>query len=608
MRFFLIIGGLLGSLLCVFIPYGAGFDEEHHLPRIYAIAYFRWLPNDPPPGNPLFIPENLLFRSYQRNYLRAPAWEMFQPEQLYEKRATDYLGGFRTRSTYPPFLFLPQALVARRLWLAWDWPVLPSIWLIRWVGMLMYLLLSACALRILPRGRWALVVLALSPMALFQAATLNMDGITNALAFVLVALCLRLRADARPWHWMGLVLVLILLAVSKPGGSFAGLFLLILPWRTLRPRWAGILLGLLLLAGLFFNLFGWSDLIANHEVASDPGEMRVSQQANLILSQPFSFALAFAQVVLGSLPTLLMNWIASYGYWAGSIPWLVYLLYPLALLGALCSENEPTPSTSHPVRTWAGLSFAAALCATLLVYYALHYTPGQTEVLRQGRYLIALMPMLLLVWSRRNRHISPMRLSRLSLLALCLSLLAYGYGLYATYYSFCAHTAYTGQACRLPVYQNLDRDGSPTWQVNAAAPLLQTFRADCGPLQQVEIYIRQTAQQPNATLSIHLSTQSGQSLADQTLTANAVQSGAYLSLPIQPAAGKVGETYSLLLRSDAAAGDGFLVAISNGSEAEAYPQAALVSPNLNPESDLLFRYYCPGFWRGIFHSPGANTP
>ena len=41
----LVFGLLFGIAFCIFIPYGAGFDEEQHLVRIFDIADFHFLPN-----------------------------------------------------------------------------------------------------------------------------------------------------------------------------------------------------------------------------------------------------------------------------------------------------------------------------------------------------------------------------------------------------------------------------------------------------------------------------------------------------------------------------------------------------------------------------------
>ena len=43
--FFLMTGLLLGILYSVIVPYGAGFDEERHMVRVYRMSYYLFLPN-----------------------------------------------------------------------------------------------------------------------------------------------------------------------------------------------------------------------------------------------------------------------------------------------------------------------------------------------------------------------------------------------------------------------------------------------------------------------------------------------------------------------------------------------------------------------------------
>ena len=76
--FFLIAGLLVGLLYCVIVPYGAGFDEERHLARMYYMSEYHFLPNFPNPT----IHEALADLSYQRRITQSPAFDMFSPEKF----------------------------------------------------------------------------------------------------------------------------------------------------------------------------------------------------------------------------------------------------------------------------------------------------------------------------------------------------------------------------------------------------------------------------------------------------------------------------------------------------------------------------------------------
>jgi uncharacterized membrane protein len=146
-----------------------------------------------------------------------------------EKPLTEYIG-------YPvmnyPIAYLPQALgitFARILWIN-------NIW-VYYAGaiadLLFYALIVALAIKIIPeRFRNALVVLALLPMSLHQAASYSYDTFVNAMSFLFIAYLLKL--------WKGdrlikakqsflLIVIVTLLAPAKIFYGFLGLCVFILP-------------------------------------------------------------------------------------------------------------------------------------------------------------------------------------------------------------------------------------------------------------------------------------------------------------------------------------------------------------------------------------------
>jgi hypothetical protein len=77
-NFFLVASLVVGLLYCIVIPYGAGFDEERHLVRIYYMSQGHMLPNFPRP----VIHEMYAELSYQRRPIQSPAFDMFSRENF----------------------------------------------------------------------------------------------------------------------------------------------------------------------------------------------------------------------------------------------------------------------------------------------------------------------------------------------------------------------------------------------------------------------------------------------------------------------------------------------------------------------------------------------
>ena len=179
---------------------------------------------------------------------------------------------------------------------------LPALWVYyatRLAGLLAYTLLAWLAVRWLPYGKWILMVLAAAPMAVYQAATISADSISNGIGLMFVAGCLAIQTRGRlGWKdWGELILLTAFLFMTKPN-----LFpLILLPFliippsrfskRSLHPLW--IAATLLLFAVI---VLGWNAISPNAGLA-DFGQVNASEQLRYILSHP----LVFTRTILGNL-------------------------------------------------------------------------------------------------------------------------------------------------------------------------------------------------------------------------------------------------------------------------------------------------------------------
>jgi len=218
-NFFLIASLIVGLFYCMAIPYGAGFDEERHLVRIYYMSQGHLMPDFPKK----IIHQAVFDLSYQRRLVKTPAFDMFTRETL-SRRFSDegekLRYGQRTQSIYSPVIFLPQALIGRLLWWKFDFPILPVILLQRIAGLLIYVAGAYFAIRVIPFGKWILAALALLPAAMYQAATLNADGFTYGVSFAFIGWVLFVYVKERSGvqrRSVGVLIALsILLGLSKP--------------------------------------------------------------------------------------------------------------------------------------------------------------------------------------------------------------------------------------------------------------------------------------------------------------------------------------------------------------------------------------------------------
>ncbi len=591
---FLILGLFVGVLYSIFIPYGAGFDEETHQVRIMDIAFLNMLPNRSKNATITF--REFYSLSYQRRNFNDPANDLFSPEKLQLTLNKENILRAQTRSVYSPVIFFPQAFVALVSWRLFHLPVIPVLILERLAGLLVYLAGAYFTIRLLPFGKWVFIALALAPMAMFQAATLNADGFTNAACFVFIGLTLKIYSDRdrliRPWQVWSLVLLCVLIGLAKPG------YFMLLPLALIIPRkcfpskklylllWIGIVLAVIL-------TFGWMALSVSHSHFSDDGSQSLSRQLGLILANPVHFIFNYFQGTFSSILPYFRDWTGVYGYWVGEVPEPIYWLFPLTLLVCLLAEPRAN-GFSWKTRLWLVGLFLVSTGAIIFLYYFLHYRPTQAASLgRQGRYFIPTAPLLFLAlagWGSMQFPIQKAaRILTVGLLFVVTGF--YSLGIYATYYTACGYAQYAGGSCALPKYKNLNIYTPPIFIINSGASLYQTFNNSCGKLESVRIFIKSVSPEAKGTLRFSLLDSNAQVISSQDYAVDQIQPQDYLSLPVTPPTGSRDTAYRIRLESPDLKGPGGVrIALRDGHYYAGGNTTSDDNPNVN---DAIFQYVCP---------------
>ncbi len=616
-KLLLILGLVVGLLYCVFIPFGAGFDEETHALRIYDLSGLHLLPNRGPDGKTLGFSEFFTL-SYQRRFFESPAFDQFGRENFLKTPNYDSMSITETRSIYSPVIFLPQAVLAGVFWRFLELPVIPVAIVLRLAGLALYLAAAYVTLRLLPLGKWVFLVLALSPMALFQAATLNADGFTNAVSFLFIGLTLNLyaespppgplpeaeggngsltqkeqpeeRAGARVIKLYALAIVIVLLGLAKPGYIALLPLALILPWRRLRSKPARALLVAAATLAVIVTA-GWMLLSVPDSHFASGGSQSLSRQAALVLADPGGFALAYITGAFRSILPYFRDWTAAYGYWVGTVPQPVYWFFPLALVTALLAEPR---NNRFPWKTRLALLavFALSAGAVLMMFFLVHYEPGTNSDLgQQGRYFIPVAPLFFIPlaglvslreWNRRAA-------GYLASGALVVTLAFYSLGLYAAYYTECGYAQFAGQKCVLPVYKNIEKVNAPLVMLNQDNPTAnQQFSNTCGErLQAVQVLVNAVSAQ-GGTLRYSLLDSQGQVAASQTIPLSEIVIQKPLILKVDGAAAQSGPYEIRLDASGLAQGESVGLALRPGDH---YPGALTVAGE-PLDGDLIFQYVC----------------
>lgn len=165
---------------------------------------------------------------------------------------------FDNTAVYSPVSYVPQVIgVAIARWLGASLPVV--FYAGRLFALLAYAGLVFLALSVAPRGRWAILVVALMPMSLVLGTQYSADGMTIAYSLVLVASVIRCLCDPRAtWRWFLLVgAAAAALALSKSTYFALTPLLLLVPNRLFPTRWSAVAakVATLCLVGLLAGLW-----------------------------------------------------------------------------------------------------------------------------------------------------------------------------------------------------------------------------------------------------------------------------------------------------------------------------------------------------------------
>jgi uncharacterized membrane protein len=592
--FFLVASLFIGILYCIVIPYGAGFDEERHLVRIYYMSQFQFLPNFPDPK----IHQDVFDLSYQRRLVQSPAFDMFSSENFGRRFSTfnKLRYGQRTQSIYSPIIFLPQAIIGRRLWWKYDFPILPTIILQRIAGLLIYIAGCYAAIRLVPYGKWIFTALALLPAALYQAATLNADGFTAAVSFAFIgwvlAVYMNESSGIQPRSIWVLVALSLLLGFAKPGAIILLPLLLLLIRHPFPSKIWALLLGTGVLLAIVVNV-GWWRLAAPGTAFSGGGVQSISQQSSVILSEPLGFVRLVLQGMFLTFPDQVQGLIAAYGYGAGRVPGFVYFFSALCLLAAFLAETNIVPISAKTRIFLVGFFLFCSAAIYTVAFVPNYVTGGILALAKHGRYYIPFTPLLFLGMSglvvlHENMQ---RRLQSLAIGSFVLSIGFFSFGIYTTYYTYCGYDAYIGKTCTLPIYKNLEKEDAYEAVIAEGTSVSQTFTSLCSDLELVQIYVKSIPLDSAGSLRVSLLDENQQIIASRDFPSNEIIMDDYLSFPVSPPSGERNTNYEILLESvNLSPGEEIRVLLTR---TDYYPgQLSVNGPT--PRSDLLIHYTCAG--------------
>lgn len=273
-RFFLQWFLLIGILLCFILPPFMGPDEASHVYRAYEFSKGDVLMDKLGNGYGYKIPDSIVhlnqdqfWSNAHQPYLSALKHNLKSTSVNDSHTTVQY---FEATSVYSPVGYLHFIVVT---WLSrlFGWSAYANITLMRLANIALYATFAYFAIRIMPKRRWFLAMVALMPMAIHQASVVSPDAMINGSALLTVAMVARLLVTRRfPGYTYLSVLATasLLVAFNKQAYLFFPLILLVVPWQVFGKQASKRIYIAITFLAVFICLGTWSIISSSNSAVA----------------------------------------------------------------------------------------------------------------------------------------------------------------------------------------------------------------------------------------------------------------------------------------------------------------------------------------------------
>lgn len=419
-EFLFLAAGIIFGLFFVFVnPPFQSNDEDRHFYRAYAIADGQFAPLQGDGVIGYEIPTNLIsvtksFQGipfYKGSKLKPSAVENAKKVPLKEKSTTFFTHAGR----YNPIafshvaigIFFGKYINDNPVWLHWFGRI---------SGLFMYLIVVFIAIRITPVFKNLFLVLALTPMWLFQAASISYDTMSNALAILMAAVYLyfafgkegRLKLN----DYLLVILLTGLFPFMKNGYPLVPFLFFIVPLSKLgdmktdkfKTIGKAVLLGIFFWASFSLPNYTWSKYLGAQQYQNSKYvgiHKEYKNDANTHIAFLKENPGIFVSTVIDNILYQGEEWTAGtigrFGYSYAKLPNTVLIIHGLILiLVAFTDGKKNIVFSTYQKAVVLFIGTASALSIIIGAYLYMTKIGGELIFGLQGRYFLPAMPALLL--------------------------------------------------------------------------------------------------------------------------------------------------------------------------------------------------------------------
>ena len=310
---------------------------------------------------------------------------------------------FPNISLFFPLTHLPQAFgmaIGRLFHLS----PLVLLYLGRICNLLVWVLLVYLAIKIIPFYKWVLILLALTPMSLFQASSLSGDALTNGLSFLLIAVILKTAFKREKQITKSEIFILALLSLLLSLCKLAYCPILFLLWVIPVQRFRSKKQYFLTLSGIvLFSLaavLSWLVLTRhlNVPLRLDAPTVTTEQRLDYLASQPWKLLVLIGNTLRVHGLTYLEQYLGGMGWGETKMPFWHMVSYGLVLLGVAACDREKDIAISAKQKAII-LSIVVTNIVLIFTLLYITWTSLDSDVIQgiQGRYFIPLSPLVFLL-------------------------------------------------------------------------------------------------------------------------------------------------------------------------------------------------------------------
>ncbi|MCE7697943.1 MAG: DUF2142 domain-containing protein [Methanobacterium paludis] len=321
-----------------------------------------------------------------------------------DKNTTSFVDlSFIIAVTYSPIPYIiPSSAIS--IGKFFDLSPLLLLYLARLANLIVWILLVYLAIRVIPVHKWVLLMIALMPMTLYEAASVSADSLTIGLSFLLIAYILKLVFDKDKFTKTSFAVLMVLsglIALSKSIYILIFFMFLLIPTDKFRDNkmkygiFATILLSIGSIAGIWMLIYSglYMTIIPN---------CSPSGQFYFILGHPSTYLNIILGTFMNKGSFYLVCFVGYLGLFDVPLPFILTLAYLLVMVFVAMIDKSRF-NVSLRQKLVCLIIFILGFGAVVTFdYVTWNVVGGQIINGIQGRYFIPFAPLLFLLFYGHN--------------------------------------------------------------------------------------------------------------------------------------------------------------------------------------------------------------